>query len=174
MDKEKASMIARKYFDFIKKRDPNVKKAYMFGSYVKGTETEDSDINSISIKIKKLISLRIILLSVRRFKDNKLSLSASEISNILRIPIKIVRFLLGNLVECNILSEVIKEEGQKGFQPAKDVETLLDVAHQVSAKTICALGEFSKQAVITAIDRFPEDFEKKIGEKLPSIKLKVH
>jgi NADH-quinone oxidoreductase subunit F len=54
---------------------------------------------------------------------------------------------------------------QNGMGSAKDVETLHDVAHQVSAKTICALGEFSKQAVITAIDRFPEDFEKKIGEK---------
>ncbi|MCK5541366.1 MAG: YihY/virulence factor BrkB family protein [Desulfobacterales bacterium] len=86
-------------------------------------ETEDSDVNSISIKMKKLISLRIILLCVRRFKDGELSLSATDISNLLRIPNKIVRFLLVNLVQCNILSEVIKDEGQKGFQPAKDVET---------------------------------------------------
>lgn len=55
---------------------------------------------------------------------------------------------------------------QKGKGSAKDVETLLDVANQVSAKTICALGEFSKQAVITAIERFPQDFEDKVGEKI--------
>jgi len=45
MDKETASQIARKYFEFIKKKDPNVKKAYIFGSYIKGTVKEDSDID---------------------------------------------------------------------------------------------------------------------------------
>ena len=60
----------------------------------------------------------------------------------------------------------LTERIQKGQGSAKDVETLLDVAKQVSAKTICALGEFSKQAVITAIERFPEDFEAKVGEKV--------
>ncbi|MCD4741512.1 MAG: YihY/virulence factor BrkB family protein [Desulfobacteraceae bacterium] len=87
-------------------------------------ETDDSDFNVISIKNKKLLSLRIILLSVRRFKDSEVSLSASEISNLLRIPNKIVRLLLIDLVKCNILSEVIKGNDKKGFQPARDVETL--------------------------------------------------
>ncbi len=42
----------------------------------------------------------------------------------------------------------------------KDVELLKDVAHQIQGKTLCALGEFSTMAVLTSIERFPEDFKK--------------
>ena len=42
----------------------------------------------------------------------------------------------------------------------KDVELLKDVAYQIQGKTLCALGEFSTMAVLTSIERFPEDFAK--------------
>ncbi|MBU1169801.1 MAG: nucleotidyltransferase domain-containing protein [Proteobacteria bacterium] len=74
MDKEKASEIARNYFDFIKKRDPNVKKAYMFGSYVKGTVTEDSDID-LAIIFKNLsdtFDMQVQLMKLRRKFDNRI------------------------------------------------------------------------------------------------------
>jgi NADH:ubiquinone oxidoreductase subunit F (NADH-binding) len=32
------------------------------------------------------------------------------------------------------------------------------VAHQIQNKCLCALGEFSIQAVMTSIERFPQDF----------------
>jgi NADH-quinone oxidoreductase subunit F len=43
---------------------------------------------------------------------------------------------------------------------AEDVALLNDVAKQVRGKTLCALGEFSTMAVVTSIERFPEDFKK--------------
>lgn len=42
----------------------------------------------------------------------------------------------------------------------EDVALLFDVAKQVQGKTLCALGDFSTMAVVTSIERFPEDFKK--------------
>jgi NADH-quinone oxidoreductase subunit F len=42
----------------------------------------------------------------------------------------------------------------------EDVALLNDVAKQVRGTTLCALGEFATMAVVTSIERFPEDFEK--------------
>ena len=41
----------------------------------------------------------------------------------------------------------------------EDVELLNEVASQIKGKCLCALGEFSIEAVMTAIDRFPQDFQ---------------
>jgi len=50
----------------------------------------------------------------------------------------------------------------KGEGTEDDVELLKDVATQMRGTTLCALGEFSTMAVITSIERFPEDFEAKV------------
>ena len=42
---------------------------------------------------------------------------------------------------------------------AEDVELLYDVASQVRGKCLCALGEFSIEAVVSGIERFHSDFE---------------
>jgi NADH-quinone oxidoreductase subunit F len=41
-----------------------------------------------------------------------------------------------------------------------DVELLNSVAKQIQNKCLCALGEFSIQAVMTSLDRFPQDFQR--------------
>ena len=46
----------------------------------------------------------------------------------------------------------------------EDVATLLDVAKQIQGKCLCALGEFSTMAVVTGIERFPQDFKKPVTE----------
>ena len=40
----------------------------------------------------------------------------------------------------------------------EDVTLLKDVATQMQGTTLCALGEFSTMAVVSSIERFPEDF----------------
>jgi NADH-quinone oxidoreductase subunit F len=44
------------------------------------------------------------------------------------------------------------------FEPV-DVELLHDVALNIRGKCLCALGEFSTEAVVSAIERFPNDFK---------------
>ncbi len=50
-----------------------------------------------------------------------------------------------------------------GQASAGDVKLLDSVAAQVYGKCLCALGDFSTMAVRSAIERFPEDFEKKVA-----------
>ena len=47
----------------------------------------------------------------------------------------------------------------------EDVELLYDVAKQIRGKCLCALGEFSIEAVISGIERFPSDFGLEVGEE---------
>ncbi|MCP4138721.1 MAG: NADH-quinone oxidoreductase subunit NuoF [Chloroflexi bacterium] len=54
----------------------------------------------------------------------------------------------------------LTERIHSGEGTEEDVALLKDVATQVRGKTLCALGEFSTMAVVTSIERFPEDFAK--------------
>jgi len=74
MDKNKASKIAREYINFIKQHYPNVEKAYIFGSYVKGTMRTDSDID-LAIIFKKLndtFDMQVKLMKLRRKFDTRI------------------------------------------------------------------------------------------------------
>ena len=55
----------------------------------------------------------------------------------------------------NITERIHSGKGSKG-----DVDLLLNVAKQMQGKCLCALGEFSTMAVVTGIERFPQDFKK--------------
>jgi NADH-quinone oxidoreductase subunit F len=46
-----------------------------------------------------------------------------------------------------------------GQAQPEDVALLYDVASQMRGKCLCALGEFSIEAVTSGIDRFRNDFE---------------
>ena len=53
----------------------------------------------------------------------------------------------------------LTERISSGQATMKDVELLKDVASQMKGKCLCALGEFSVEAPLSAIERFPEEFE---------------
>ncbi len=47
----------------------------------------------------------------------------------------------------------------------QDVQLLNEVAGQIKGKCLCALGEFSIEAVISAIERFETDFRAKVADE---------
>ena len=54
-----------------------------------------------------------------------------------------------------------------------DVDLLLNVAKQIQGKCLCALGEFSTMAVVSGIERFPQDFENAVSPApLPPVYVK--
>jgi NADH-quinone oxidoreductase subunit F len=55
----------------------------------------------------------------------------------------------------NITDRIHSGKGTQG-----DVDLLLTVAKQMQGKCLCPLGEFSTMAVVTGIERFPQDFKK--------------
>ena len=52
------------------------------------------------------------------------------------------------------------DRAQDGIRSDADVDLLLNVAKQMQNKCLCPLGEFSTMAVVTGIERFPQDFRK--------------
>jgi NADH-quinone oxidoreductase subunit F len=52
----------------------------------------------------------------------------------------------------------LTERIEKGVATQEDVDLLVGVARQIKGKCLCALGEFSIEAVLSGIDRFHEDF----------------
>jgi NADH-quinone oxidoreductase subunit F len=53
----------------------------------------------------------------------------------------------------------LTENISQGKATMNDILLLQDVANQIKGKCLCALGEFSIEAVLTGIERFPVDFE---------------
>jgi NADH-quinone oxidoreductase subunit F len=53
----------------------------------------------------------------------------------------------------------LTERIASGEGTMNDVQLLHDVASQIKGKCLCALGEFSIEAPLSGIDRFPTDFE---------------
>jgi NADH-quinone oxidoreductase subunit F len=49
---------------------------------------------------------------------------------------------------------------------AADAALLLNVARQMQNKCLCPLGEFATMAVVTAIERFPEDFAERAAVRV--------
>ena len=56
----------------------------------------------------------------------------------------------------------LTERIHHGKGSGEDVKLLLNVAKQMQGKCLCALGEFSTMAVVTGIERFPDDFKKAV------------
>ena len=52
---------------------------------------------------------------------------------------------------------------RSGEGTQNDINLLLNVARQMQGKCLCALGEFSTMAVVTGIEKFPQDFKKAVG-----------
>ena len=62
----------------------------------------------------------------------------------------------------------LTERIEEGKATPQDLELLYDVASQIKGKCLCALGEFSIEAVLSGIDRFRGDFESKTSSQLPA------
>ena len=77
---------------------------------------------NISPRLKKLGALQIAHLLVKRFGLGKPALNALEISRSLKMPIRLVEELLGELEHSGVVSKVYHEEHQHPkYQPASDI-----------------------------------------------------
>ncbi|MBW1721542.1 MAG: YihY family inner membrane protein [Deltaproteobacteria bacterium] len=85
----------------------------------------EQDCLSVSHSFKKLLSLRIVNLLVHKFSEGSEPWSASQISQALDIPIRLVRQILYELTRSRIVSEVrVENDREMAYQPAKDPEGL--------------------------------------------------
>jgi membrane protein len=85
----------------------------------------EPDCLSVSHKYKRKLSLLVTHLLVKNFCSCRRPLRADEISHKLEIPVRLVRQILYELVECGVLSEVKKEQDREvAYQPACDASVL--------------------------------------------------
>jgi DNA-binding IscR family transcriptional regulator len=82
---------------------------------------------------KKVLSLKIFHLLVKRFSQGEAPLSAHQIAHALEIPIRLIRHLLNELAGVGLVIETISEKGHEvAFQPAKTIENIT-VKHTLDA-----------------------------------------
>ena len=85
----------------------------------------EPDLRQISPAFKKLISLQIAHLVISTFSKGATPLTASKISSVLEIPIRLVQQILDELVESGIFSNTeIKENKELSYQPARDINVI--------------------------------------------------
>jgi NADH-quinone oxidoreductase subunit F len=58
----------------------------------------------------------------------------------------------------------LTEKIHNGKASQADVDLLVSVAKQMQGKCLCPLGEFSTMAVVTGIERFPQDFKNTVSK----------
>jgi membrane protein len=96
-----------------------------FGHQNVETYEFEEDCLNVSQSFKRLLSLRVAHLLVKRFSAGEKPWDATTIAHELEIPIRLVNQILFELVESGIASEVrVDEEKDVGYEPARDPDTL--------------------------------------------------
>ncbi len=85
----------------------------------------ESESSNISIRAKKLLTLFVSHLVIKRFAEGKPALTSSEISHELELTMRLLRVILDELVSSGIFSELATENPKEiKYQPALDINKL--------------------------------------------------
>jgi membrane protein len=83
----------------------------------------EAETESINNNSRKALSLLILNRIIGRFMNGESALTSQEISSDLKLPIRLVRTILDNLVACNILSKTYTSQPKTpAFQPAQYID----------------------------------------------------
>lgn len=79
----------------------------------------------ISPHAKRIITLLVAHKIVEKFKNCELPVTANQISKELKLPIRLVKLILTDLIKVNVISEVLQSKPQgTAFQPALNIDCL--------------------------------------------------
>ena len=131
----------------------------------------ESDSLRISLRLKRLLTLLVARLIIRNFAEEKEAYSASGISDNLKIPMRLVRDIIYELVEVKILVELATDNPkERKYQPALDISqlsinkvlTLLDNrgSHHIAPKHSSGYDELNN--ILTSFDKLIKDSDKNI------------
>jgi membrane protein len=85
----------------------------------------EPDCLQVSMSFKKLLSLHITHVLVKNFSAGKPPLTATMITQVLEVPIRLVRQVLFELTESGIVSAVVTDDGENpAYQPGRDSDSL--------------------------------------------------
>jgi membrane protein len=129
----------------------------------------EPDCLKVSYSFKRLLALRITQLCGKNFSNSVKPWTASEISQYLETPIRLVRQILFELTESRVLSEVkLNESNIFAYQPARDINelTIKDVINSLDQRGINNIP-VAKSEVMDKLSKSLDEFNKTV-EKLPS------
>jgi membrane protein len=107
----------------------------------------EPDCLEVSFRFKRILALRITALSVRNFSKGEKPLDTLSIAHELEAPIRLIREILFDLVEANVLSEVKQNDnGKTYYQPAQDIDKLtikrvLDALDKQGKQTLPSISD---------------------------------
>ncbi len=134
----------------------------------------ESDIRDLNFNTKQLISLYLTHYIVKNFEKGDLPLTAQNISAQLKLPVRMVRHLIYELVECRILAEtpsILQKE--TAFLPAKDIQSLniSYVLESINNKGSVFKGIHNNEA-LEILETKMNEFKKIIQESSANINIK--
>ena len=132
----------------------------------------EPDALQASHRLKKLLSLQIAQHVIRNFARGGNPSTAPQISHKLEIPIRLVNEILFTLVKSGIFSTCgAEEEGERGFQPARDIHHLT-IHSVIEAIELCGINTipFAHTPEFSTLSETVATFEKAI-EHLPENRL---
>ena len=125
----------------------------------------EPDSNKVSPAFKKVLTLQIAHLLVKKFAEGARPLTDSEISHQLRMPIRLVHSILYDLAQSQVIAQTRNKEGQEfGYQPARDINTLtikfvVDAIEQSGTNNIPVARTEEFNVLSDAIEKFREEME---------------
>ncbi len=133
-------------------------------------ETDDLEYDNLSFRLQKLIALRIVLLCVKRFAQGDSPATDIEISQELKLPMKIIKILLVKLLDSNLLFQVSSSPGRQEYSPALDIESLsiMDVIsafEEPKGKCIQVSGSLEFEALEESLNSFARSARNSAGER---------
>ena len=132
----------------------------------------EPDSLEVSPGFKKLLTLQIAHLLVKKFENGDTPPSDSQISARLQMPIRLVHNILFDLAQAGLISEVkTKVDKKLAYQPARDINKLtlqyvLSALEQSGTDTIPVVKTDDYQALSDALQNFSEAMEKSPANKL--------
>jgi len=132
----------------------------------------EPDRRQISPAFKKLLSLQIAHLVISTFSKGEMPLTASKISRVLEIPIRLVQQLLDELVESGIFSIAeIKGNKELAYQPARDINiitinSIIKTLEQKGVDNIPVAQTPELQSLSEVLSTFSDEIEKSPANRL--------
>lgn len=124
----------------------------------------ETDSNRISYNYKRLVALMIMHKVVTNFKEGREPLNSSKLSVELKLPIRLVKVIVFELVECNLLSATNYDDtGSLFYQPAYDINMIsvgrvLDVLHNKGYNNV----DFDESEATAKIRELLDSFDAQI------------
>jgi len=118
----------------------------------------EPDCLNVSLRFKRILALRIVELCVKNFCKEEKPLDTLSLAHKLGAPVRLVREVLFNLVEANVLSLIKQnDELEQYYQPAHDIEKLtikkvMDLLDKQGNETIPLIKGMELEKISTKLE----------------------